>query len=57
MLLRRITITWLTIAGIAAIAGVFVDGRYTVYRDRHAFGALEHRTEKWFPVLDHSMLE
>jgi len=34
MLLWRVTIVCLMIAGIAIIAGIFVDRKYDVYRDQ-----------------------
>lgn len=40
MLLWRVTIVCLMIAGFAIIAGLFVDRRYDVYRDRPVVGPI-----------------
>ncbi len=38
MLLRRFTILCLMIAGVASIAGLFVDRKYDVYSDQPLYG-------------------
>jgi len=40
MLLRRLTIVWLLIAGLAIVAGVFADRKHDTYRDQTVFGPL-----------------
>ncbi len=40
MLLRRLTIVCLLIAGLAVVAGVFADRKHDSYRDQTMFGPL-----------------
>ncbi|MBJ6131995.1 hypothetical protein JAU75_04025 [Ochrobactrum sp. Q0168] len=40
MLLRRLTITWLLIVGLAIVAGLFADRKHDTYRDKTVFGPL-----------------
>jgi len=40
MLLRRLTITWLLIAGLAIVAGLFADRKHDTDRDQTVFGPL-----------------
>ncbi|MFV0800989.1 hypothetical protein [Brucella anthropi] len=45
-MLRRLTIVCLMIAGFAAVASIFVDQRYNVYRDQPVIGPVAAFTQK-----------
>ncbi|TWH02942.1 hypothetical protein L614_001500000590 [Ochrobactrum sp. J50] len=45
-MLRRLTILCLMIAGFAAVASIFVDQRYNVYRGQPVIGPVAAFTQK-----------
>ena len=45
-MLRRLTIVCLMIAGFAAVASIFVDQRYNLYRDQPVIGPVAAFTQK-----------